>query len=441
MVWGIVIIVALVVVNAFFVAAEYALVRVRRTRMEALAAQGSHLARVVLHCLDHLNRYIAGVQVGITLAGLAMGRFGEPALAALFDPLFALIFPPSLLGPDVSAALATGLTLLLISYLLVVFSELVPKAITLQFAGQVALLVAKPLQWAVVGFTPLVWSMNALGNSVLRLLRLPPSGDGQGAYSAEELQLLIVQSHKAGILEDIERQLMQRGAQLGDLRVNNIMIPRVDIVALNLSLPDDELLDRAAQTIHTRLPVYEETLDHIVGILHLQDLFKYLRQPQVGRDIRQLIRPALFVPETMTLDELLPAFQQQHTQIALAINEHGSVEGVVTLEDVVEEVFGEVHDALEALQPSIQSMPDGRILVRGEVRLRELNDRLGWDVQDEEVDTIAGYIMKRLGRAAQVGDVIEMPYGTIRVENMARVRITQVAIRPSPTTAAEMTSD
>jgi CBS domain containing-hemolysin-like protein len=305
----------------------------------------------------------------------------------------------------------------------------------------VALLVAKPLQWAVIGFTPLVWSMNALGHSVLRLLRLPPSGDGQGAYSVEELQLLIVQSHKAGILEDIERQLMQRGAQLGDLRVNNIMIQRVDIVALNLSLPDDELLDHAAQTIHTRLPVYEETLDRIVGILHLQDLFKYLRQPQVGRDIRQLIRPALFVPETMPLDELLRAFQQQHTQIALAINEHGSVEGVVTLEDVVEEVFGEVHDALEALQPSIQPMSDGRILVRGEVRLRELNDRLGWNVQDEEVDTIAGYIMKRLGRAAQVGDIIETPYGTIRVENMARVRITQVAITPSPTTAPEMTSD
>jgi CBS domain containing-hemolysin-like protein len=283
--------------------------------------------------------------------------------------------------------------------------------------------------------------MNALGNSVLRLLRLPASGDGQGAYSVEELQLLVVQSHKAGILEDIERQLMQRGAQLADLRVTNIMIPRVDIVALNLSLPEDELLDRAAQTLHTRLPAYEETLDRIVGILHLQDLFKYLRQPQVGRDIRQLIRPALFVPETMSLDELLRAFQQQHTQIALAINEHGSVDGVVTLEDVVEEVFGEVHDALEALQPSIQPMPDGRILVRGEVRLRDLNDRLGWDVQDEEVDTIAGYIMKRLGRAAQVGDVIDTPYGTIRVENMARVRITQVAIMPSPTIAPGMISD
>jgi len=156
------IVVALVLVNAFFVAAEYALVRVRRTRMEALAAQGSSLAGVVLHGLDHLGRYIAGVQVGITLAGLASGRFGEPVLAALFDPLFVHLFPPSLLGTQVSTALSTGLVLLVISYLLVVLSELVPKAITLQYAEQVALLIAKPMHMAVVVFTPLIWSMNAL---------------------------------------------------------------------------------------------------------------------------------------------------------------------------------------------------------------------------------------------------------------------------------------
>jgi magnesium and cobalt exporter, CNNM family len=178
--WGLLIVIALVVVNAFFVAAEYALVRVRRTRMEALAAQGSGLACVVLHGLDHLSRYIAGVQVGITLAGLASGRFGEPVLAALFDPLFVQLFPPSLMGTEVSTALTTGLALLVISYLLVVLSELVPKAIALQYAEQVALVIAKPMHMAVVAFTPLIWSMNALGNGLLRLLPLPPPEEGQG---------------------------------------------------------------------------------------------------------------------------------------------------------------------------------------------------------------------------------------------------------------------
>jgi CBS domain containing-hemolysin-like protein len=432
--WGLLIVIVLVVVNAFFVAAEYALVRVRRTRMEALAAQGSGLAGVVLHGLDHLSRYIAGVQVGITLAGLASGRFGEPVLAALFDPLFVQLFPPSLMGTEVSTALATGLALLVISYLLVVLSELVPKAIALQYAEQVALVIAKPMHMAVVAFTPFIWSMNALGNGILRLLRLPSPDEGQGAYSVEELHLLIVQSHKAGILEEVERQLMQRSVQFADLRVTDVMIPRVDIVALDIALPEDILLDRMAQTIHTRLPVYERTLDNIIGILHLQDVFKHVRQPKAGGSLRQLVRPALFIPEVMPLDDLLRTFQQQHAQLALVVNEHGSLEGLVTLEDVVEELVGEIHDALEAAQPSIQHTPDGRVLVRGEVRLRELNERFGWNVQDEEVDTIAGYIMKRLERVARVGDMLDTPYGTIRVENMAQVRITQVAISPTSTT-------
>jgi CBS domain containing-hemolysin-like protein len=201
------------------------------------------------------------------------------------------------------------------------------------------------------------------------------------------------------------------------------------------------VLDQAAQTIHTRLPAYEDTFDNMRGMLHLQDLFKHVRQPKEGQSLRQLVRPALFVPERMPLDDLLRTFQQQHTQLALVVSEYGSLEGLVTLEDVIEELVGEVHDALEAAQPSIQPLPDGRVLVRGEVRLRELNDQLGWDVQDEEVDTIAGYIMKTLGRTARVGDVIDTPYGRIRVENMAQVRITQVAILPAPTPASEVTTD
>lgn len=440
LVWGFLLIGVLIVVNAFFVAAEYALVRVRRTRMEALAAQGSTLANVVLHGLHHLSRYIAGVQVGITLAGLALGRFGEPALANLLHPLLVWLIPPGLMRPEVRTGLTTGLSLLVISYLLVVLSELVPKAITLHFPDQVALLVAKPLQAAVAMFRPVIWSMNALGHGILRLLHLPPPDEGQGVYSVEELHLLIVQSHQAGILEDIERRLMQRGVQFADLRVTNVMIPRVDIVALDLTLPEDEVLEQAAQTIHTRLPAYEGTLEQVLGILHLQDVFKYVRRAKPAQSLRQLVRPALFVPEVMPLDHLLRTFQQHQTQLALVVNEFGSVEGLVTLEDVVEELVGEVHDTLEAAQPTMQHLPDGRVLVRGEVRLRELNDQLGWELQDEDVDTIAGYVMKTLGRTARVGDVIDSPYGRIRVENMAQVRITQVAILPTPTTAQEVSA-
>jgi CBS domain containing-hemolysin-like protein len=433
--WGVVLVVVLVGVTAFFVAAEYALVRVRRTQMEALAAQGSRAATGVLYGLDHISRYIAGMQVGITLAGLASGLFGEPALATLIDPVGAVIFPAALLGHDVSMALSTGLTLLVITYLLVVLGELVPKAITLQYPDRIALCVAKPMQLVVWVFTPLVWSMNTLGNFLLRLLRLPPPEAGQGAYSVEELQLLIIQSHQAGILEDIERQVMQRGAQVGDLQVVDVMIPRLDMVAVDLTQTVEEVLDRAAQSIHTRLPAYEGDIDHVTGILHMQDLFKSTRQPQPIQDLRPLVHEALFVPETMPLDALIRAFQQYHTQIALVIDEHGILQGLVTLEDVVEEVFGELHDTLEASQPRMQQTPDGRVLLRGEVRLRELNEWLGWNLQDEDVETIAGYIMKHLRRTARVGDRLDTPHGTLRVENMARMRITQVAILPAQNTA------
>ena len=180
-----------------------------------------------------------------------------------------------------------------------------PKAIALHYTDQIALLVAQSMHLAVRVLTPLVWSMHALGHSMLRLLRLPPPEAGDGVYAVEELPLHIVQSHQAGILEDIEHRLMQRSTQFADLRVADVMIPRLDIVALDLARPPDDVLDQAARTIHTRLLAYEGTLDHPVGILHLQDLFKYLRQPQAGTDLRSLVRPALFVPETMPLDELL----------------------------------------------------------------------------------------------------------------------------------------
>jgi CBS domain containing-hemolysin-like protein len=437
--WNLLIVLALVLVNAFFVAGEYALVRVRRTRMEALAATGSATAKVVLHALDHLPRYVAGIQVGITLAGLASGRFGEPALAEALEPLFTTLFPPALVGP-VSQTIATALTLLIITYLLVVVGELVPKSVTLQFPERVALLLARPMRLVVVAFSPLIWTMNGFGSAVLRLLRLPPAAEGSEAPSVEELKLLIVQSHKAGVLEDIERRLTQRAFQLADLRVGDVMIPRPDIIAFDVATPIDEVATRVARTIHTRFPVYEGTLDQVVGILHLQDLFKRLRLGDGTSDVRSLLRPALVVPESLRMEGLLEQFRRHHTQIAIAVDEHGATAGLVTLEDVVEEVFGEFQDALEAEQPDIQPMPDGRILVRGEVRVDRVQEELGWALGDTEAETVAGYVMERLARVARVGDVVETPGGTIRVENMARHRITQVAFVPRPAAGGSGTS-
>ncbi len=238
------------------------------------------------------------------------------------------------------------------------------------------------------------------------------------------------QSHEAGVLDDMERQMLQRTFRFSELTARDVMIPRLDVVALDVDRPIAELLDQAAQTIHTRLPLYEGTIDNIIGVLHTQDLFRRVRHNPENIDLRKLARPPLIVPETTALDALLEHFRNHHTQIAIVVDEHGGTEGLVTLEDIIEEVFGELQDMLEAEQPDIQEMEDGRIIVRGDVHLHELEERLEWTLDDEDADTIAGYVMAKLGRTARLGDIVETPYGSVRVENMARLRITQVSLHP-----------
>jgi putative hemolysin len=215
------------------------------------------------------------------------------------------------------------------------------------------------------------------------------------------------------------------------------MIPRPDVVALDIAMPPDALLERIAHGIHTRFPVYEGTVDHIIGILHLQELFRQVRTPGTAPDLRPLLRPALLVPETIRMQDLLEQLRRHHTQIAVVVDEHGGTSGLVTLEDIVEEVFGELHDALEAEQPDIVRTGDGRVLVRGDVRLARVREELDWRLGDAEAETIAGYVMERLGRVARVGDAVETPSGVIRVENMARLRITQVSLSATEAEAGQ----
>lgn len=426
--WKLFAVAALVFANGFFVAAEFALVSIRRTRVEELVAQGVRVAKVVQRAVHDLDRYIAGTQVGITLASLALGWIGEPALAHLIEPFFGWV--PLGASKAVAHSIAITLAFATITFLHVVLGELVPKSLALQKPEQTSLWVARPMAFVVVLFQPLIWVLNGFGNMLLRWIGLQAAGEHHGVHSVEELQLLVGQSHEAGVLDDLERQMLQRTFRFSELVVSDVMIPRHDIVAFDVTTPTEELLDKVARSIHTRLPVYEDTIEHIIGFLHVHDLFKHTRQSLSTLDLRKLVRPSLFVPETIHLDALLEQFRQRHTQIAIVVDEHGGTAGLITLEDVIEEVFGELQDTLEAEQPNIQTMPDGRVLVRGDVHLHELNGRLGWNLPEDEADTIAGYVMACLGRTARVGDVVETPHGMIRVENMARLRITQVAFMP-----------
>lgn len=419
---------AFVLANAFFVATEFALVSMRRSRIEQLVAEGHLGARVVQAAARDLGRYIVGVQLGVTLASLALGWIGEPALAHLLEPLFAPL--PHTVALASAHGISATVAFAAITFLHVVFGELVPKSMALQRAEKVALWFAGPMRLLMALFRPCIWALNGAANGTLRLMGLRPAGDLHAIHSVEELQILVRHSRKAGVLDEMESKLVERAFRFPDLTASDVMIPRPDMAALDAAEPADELLDTAARSAHTRLPVYERNMDNIIGILHMQDVFRVLRKPGAAFDVRQLVRPALFVPETTPLDSLLRTFQQNHAQIAVVTDEHGGVAGLVTLDDVVEEIVGEVEEGGAEKKPGIEKTDDGRVLVRGDVRLRELNDHFGWTLQDELADTIAGYVMNRLGRLARVGDTVETSHGVIRVENMERVRIVQVSITP-----------
>lgn len=420
----------LVFFNGFFVSAEFALVSVRRTRIDELAAQGISGAKVVKRAILDLDRYVAGTQVGITLASLALGWIGEPAFAHLIEPLFAWL--PVTLSVTLAHTASVAVAFFLITLLHVVLGELVPKSVALQMPEKVAFMIARPMGVVVVILQPLIWSLNGIGNFILRAIGMEPAGEHHGVHSVEELEILVRQSHKAGVLDDLERRILQRTFRFSELTAGQVMIPRADMKVLDFLKPIEVVLDDAANAAHTRLPVCEGSLDNIIGLVYIHELFKVVHRVEAPTlaDLRQICHPPFVVPEGVHLDALLDLFRERRTQIAIVVDEYGSTAGLVTFENIIEEVTGEVQDALEPSERPVQYLENGTLLVRGSLRLDELNELLGWELEEDSVDTVAGMIMNRLSRIASVGDEVETKYGTFRVAKMEKVRITAVTVEP-----------
>ena len=419
----------LVFANGFFVAAEFALVTVRQTRIEQLAAEGRGAARAVQRAIGDLDRYIAGTQIGITIASLALGWVGEPAVARLLRPLVTWLVPDITASTLEGLAFAVGFTL--VTFLHVILGELVPKSLALQKPEATSLAVARPMTLIVYLLRPLIWSLNGLGAIVLRFLGLDAGGKEMSVHSARELELLVRQSHAAGEIDDLERRMIQKTFHFSETTVGNLMVPRSEVTAIDLGSSPEDIINVALAGHHSRLPTYRGSIDQVEGIVYINELFRLVRDAGDGAiDVRKIIRPALFVPETLHLDEVLDRFRRQRTQMAIVVDEYGGTAGVVTLEDVVESVFGEIQDQNETPRTPISRIKDGVLLVRGDTRLAELTELLGDVFHGSDADTIAGYIMYRLNRIARVGDTIDTVVGVIRVKGMQRQRITEVVITP-----------
>lgn len=442
---GLLAIVVLVLVNGFFVATEFAIVAVRRSRLEELAREGSAAAKRVQEIVKHLDMYIAACQLGITLASLALGWIGEPALARLIEPPFARLV--GAFAPAAAHGVAIGVAFAFITALHIVVGELAPKGLALQRPEGTALWVARPLHIFYLVFRWPITALNAVGNAVLARLGLRRPEGHELVHSVDELALLLNASQQAGVVEETEARIARRAFQFADLTAGSLMTPRTQVEAVPITIDRDEFLAHAAASSHSRLLVYEGSLDNILGAFRVRDLLRVLRQDPATFDLRAVLRPVLTVPETRAADELLEDMRGAARHLALVVDEYGGTAGIVTLGDVLRTLVGRIDDEapLGSTHPGARVAPeteaDGSRLLDGLMKLHEFEEAIGSHLTEEQragVATLSGLITKLLDKMPAVADEVRVAGRQLRVERLDGRRITSVRLLPErPVTGVE----
>jgi CBS domain containing-hemolysin-like protein len=426
-IFKLILVIVLVLANGFFVAAEFSLVSVRRTRIAELLANGHSGAEAVHEAIQNPDRVIAATQLGITIASLGLGWLGEPALAHLLQPVVGL-FPLSIQS-DVSHSISALIAFVAITFMHVVVGELAPKSIALQDPERTSLFVARPTLLTERIFKPAIWALNGTGNALLRLVGVQPASGHELVHSVEELKMLVTASAQGGIVEAEESEMLHAVFDFGNLVVRQVMIPRTEVVAVEANTSLQEIIGMVSQSTYTKFPVYEENLDQIIGIVHVKDLLSALQTPDCQDCVaRQLAREPLFAPETISVNALLRQFRDNRQHIAIVMDEYGGTAGLVTLEDLLEEIVGEVSDPFDANNPDIQPQPDGSMLIEGLTLIEDVNQQLGLNLVDPDYDTIAGYVLGKLGRMPRLHDVVEGDGVRLRVEELDGLRIARLSM-------------
>ncbi len=396
------IIVALILLNGIFVAAEFASVGAPRAAIDRKAQDGNRLAQAVLRVLEdpqQQDRYIATAQLGITLASLGLGMYGEHVLA---DGIYHLLGSRGVPAWLVSHGLASTLAVAILTYFHIVVGEMVPKSVALQRAEQLVLWITPPMLWIRNALYPFVIGLNAIGNLVLRMLGVNrQEQNADQYYTPEELQLVVQESEDLGAIRAESGQMLQDLFEFGDLTAGEAMVPRVRVVGIPLGTRPDQVRELLGRTPHTRYPVYERDLDHIIGMVHIKDLLRVLLADESIR--RTHARPLPLLPETAPLDAVLAAMRRERTQMVIVLDEHGGTSGVATLQDLFEEVVGEIEEG-PATAPQVYRDQQSRLRVPGTMRLDELGQQFDLDLEHEDVDSVSGLVLTLLGRPPVVGD-------------------------------------
>jgi putative hemolysin len=415
----------LILLNAFFVAAEYGLVTSRRTRIMELEHEGNRRARAVLRITSDPPRFIAAMQLGVTMTSLAIGALGEQVLAHRFDAVM-------------STVLAVILALLIVTYLHVVFGELVPKGIALGHPEATALSVSTPVRGFFFVMKPLIWLLQESTNLVLRTLRLEPPGAEHEAHSEAELRMLLSSSAEQGEIEHSEQEMLYKVFDFADKEVVDVMVPRPEVVAISVGLPPEDALKAVLESPYTRYPVYRESLDDIVGILHIRDLIEAMHDDGLAAvDLEAIVRPAYMVPETKDLAALLGEFRRTNQHLAVVIDEYGSTEGIVTLEDLIEEIVGEIEDEFDLPDETVERIDDDTVRVDGTFTIDDFNERFKCDLPHEDYHTLAGFVFGLIGRTAAPGDEVTYDGLSFRVDSVEGQRIEKLRVTFQPWRARE----
>lgn len=430
---GTVLTVALLGLNAFFVMAEFALVAVRRSRVEELVDKGFLGARSLKRLLGNLDRAVAVTQVGITLSSIGLGVVAEPYLASALVDLFA--FLPSPAATILSHGFAVGIAFVMISLATIVLGEQVPKSVALRHPERLALLLARPIQLVDYCLTPLVWAVNGLSVFTLRLLRVPKPKSQ--SLTPDELRYVVEQAEQSGVMREHEADVVRGALRFPNTIVRQVMVHRKDVEAFDAALQGTQLLEAASRARHGRVPVYRGELDKIVGILHVKDLLRFGARSQdlTTVEVTKLLRPPLWVTAETPIPELVTALRRKRARMALVTDEFGGFFGLVTLEDAAEVVLGEVLDEHEVPRPPIPREPDGRYVMTGTTRLVDLQEALDHEFEEKAV-TVGGFLVRILGRLPEPGERVHAEGFEFEVESTSGTQIGRVRCRVPPPEAS-----
>ncbi|MDE1191499.1 MAG: hemolysin family protein [Arachidicoccus sp.] len=417
----------LVLLNGFFVAAEFAIVKVRSSQLNTSKGATEKLVDTAKLVTNNLDNYLAATQLGVTLASLGLGWVGEDVMTGIVQNIFTFFHIS--LGTHAAQEWSIVVAFMLITILHIVFGELAPKSIAIRKAAPTTLLVAWPLRIFYFIFRPFIWLLNSISNIILRILRIDPIHE-QDIHTEEEIKMIITESEEGGEIEDSERELINKVFDFDSSRVRDILTHRKDVVALDLDDGVDELINKVISEGYSRYPVYKESLNDLIGIITVKDILQFVNDGKKG-DIKKLLRPVFYIPDSMKLNDLLRSFQKDHLQIAVVTDEYGDIAGIVTMEDVLEELVGDIQDEHDAEQPIVEPQSDGSFLVQAHENIDDINDFLTIKLPViDEYSTLSGLITYEHGSVPVEGEVLTYDGYEITILKMYRSSVEKVLMKP-----------